>query len=212
MNKILAAVGTKKSTLVFQLSEFKGIRTLDIRKHFYDTKSKKLIATRKGISLAEKTFAVVQNILTQHEEVIREWLDKRCETSKGVSKDVSIQKSAIVKARNDPRDYIYEESELRSPLFFLTEGQGGRDKIILNTGHAFYNRLNNLRVQLLNDRSVSNGERISRELLEIMNSLLLAFSRSQRLFDNSSDMPPDNYLDTLLFNWGTILQNYLDEG
>ncbi len=204
MNKILATVGSKRSTIVFQLSDFKGTKTLDIRKHYYNEAAQELMPTKKGISLAEKTYTIVQNVLREHDDEIRSWLENGNSISNLVKKDISDQKKASIDNRYRIHGYDCDEKKMKSPLFFITDAKGGRDQITINTNHEFSKRLTRLKDSI-------DSESKFKEVLEVILSIVVAFSRSHRLFDNSSNITPDHYFDTLLFNWGVFLQNYLTE-
>lgn len=204
MKKVLATVGSKKSTIVFQLSDFKGTKTLDIRKHYYNESTQELVPTKKGISLAEKTYTIVQNVLQEHDDEIRSWLENAKELPGIVKKDISNQKEAQLYNRYCVNDYVCSEKSMRTPLFFVTEAEGGKDQVTINTNHVLFHRIMKIKDQIESDI-------VFKEVMEIILSIVISFSRSHRLFDNSSNITPDHYFDTLLFNWGLFLQNYLSK-
>lgn len=212
MSKVLASVGSKRSTLVFQLLEYKGTKTLDIRKHFLNTETHELVPTRKGISLAEKTFTIVQNVLDEYGGEIGAWLDGKPNTVREISSDQRVQSRRLEELRYLPRERSHHTEGWKSPEFYRVEAEGGCDKLIMNESHSCQNRITELLDRIIDSESQEVRQDAADDIKNLIAMMLISFERARRLFSGAADMPPEMLFDTLLFNWGAILETQIRNG
>lgn len=186
--------------LVFKLKEYKGNKTLDIRKYFYKKGSKEFLPTTKGLSVTRDTYKTMQNILNQHEKEIANWFDED-----GIAEAIESKNNSRANARVSPNNHSRRTESWKSPDFFAVESKGGEDTAIYNESHS----LNVFIKKMMEDLDdVPNEKR--EKILQLLDMLIISFHRSRTLFDNSPVISPDSLFETLLYNWGVIFQNYLD--
>jgi len=199
---ILAMAGSKKNPLILKLGEYEGTRTLDIRNFFFD-KEGNLKPTRKGISLSEKKYNIVNNILKENEEKIKDWFREKCKTHEKVQK----HQERLLKAREDAKFHSQKYSVIgkkwKSPIFFEHKAIGGEDEVIINENHPFY--------LAIEKNFESYNKDIKEEIKKVFYLLLISFSRAKTLFHDSTKASPDEIFEIFEFNWGNFLKHYLQE-
>lgn len=212
-SKTLAAEGGKKNTIVFQLSEFEGRRVFDIRRYFYNESTKNFVPTKKGICISEKTYNILRTVIKEFDTEIDEWLGAHDKVPEAIRKQQERQEKAIISERYAQQKHVRESANWpKSPYFFEGEAHGGQDKIVFNSAHMFYKTLSSIIQDLNVDSSIKNGKAKKIDKLnDLIDKLLITFVRSKSLFDNTPVINTDVFFDTLLFNWGTFLTNYLTE-
>jgi Transcriptional Coactivator p15 (PC4) len=62
----LLRFGDEKAPTVISLSKFKGMRFIDIRRHYFDKTSKTTKPTQKGIALKEDEFGAVADFIVSN--------------------------------------------------------------------------------------------------------------------------------------------------
>lgn len=212
-SKTLAAEGGKKNTIVFKLSEFEGRKVFDIRRYFYNESTKSFTPTKKGICISEKTYNILRTVIREFDAEIEEWLSALDKVPEAVKKQQERQERAAILERYARQKHIREiKAWPKSPYFFEGEAHGGQDKIVFNSAHAFYKTL----AVILQDLNIDDGtkhEKVRKieKFNDLIDKLLITFIRSKNLFDNAPVINTDVFFDTLLFNWGTFLANYLIE-
>lgn len=186
--------------LVFTLKTYEGVRTLDIRKYYRKKGTKEFLPTTKGISVTQKTYRTICNILEKNAGEIEEWFQADDE----IGRNVSRQQESLAKAKVTPQAVSHEEDSWRSPTFFEAESKGGKNIIIYNTEHPFFQQFS----ATINNVAKTNPE-AAKQLQEQLNQLLSAFHQAEGLFAQTPVISPSALFDTLAFNWGMILNNAL---
>lgn len=195
--------GTQLATdgnLVFTLKTFEGIRTLDIRKYYRKKGTKEFLPTTKGITVTQKTYKTICNILEKNEKEIEDWFLQDDE----IGQNVSRQQESLKNAKVSPQKACHQEDSWRSPTFFEVETKGGKNIIVYNTEHPFFQQFS----AAIHEVSKNNPKAASR-LQELLDDLLSAFHQSESLFAQTPVISPIALLETLAFNWGMILNNAL---
>jgi len=210
-NKILASVGGKKNTLVVQLEEYKGVRTIDIRKYFYSNTAKDFIPTKKGITFTKKTYQVMKNLLDKHHSEIISWLDESGRVTEEVSFNQKNKERALLNERFSHKPIEQSVEEWKSPCFFESKAHGGIDKLVYNKSHSFFSMLEDLlqQAKALSDEDKSERNEKIDDLKRLIDVLLVTYVRAQGLFDDAPVIHPGILFETLEFNWGTYLNNAL---
>ena len=199
---VLAIAGSKKSPLILQLNEYEGTKTLDIRKYFVDKKGD-LKPTRKGISLGDKKYNIVKNILKENENRIKEWFEDDIETYERVNKHQELAIKTREDAKFDCQQYSIKSENWKSPIFFECAAKGGEDEIVINENHPF--------CLMLNEMLEKYNHEIQGEVKKIIFSILISFARAKNLFQDIGKINPEELFEIFEFNWGNFLYNYLKE-
>ncbi len=210
-NDTIAAIGSEKAPILIKLNEYKGRHLLDIRRYYYDKDSRELKPTQKGINLNQEAFAIVKNILQQQSAVIEEWLSQEAESVESVvRKNFEEQVNAIEQLRTRQRPHVADQDKWKSSSFFDVRAEGGVDRITYNQAHQFKQLLDNL-MRILRDSS-NNEERDKglTKLESLFQLILIAYFRSKMLFEGANQMSASDIFETLEFNWGAILGEYIE--
>jgi hypothetical protein len=203
--KTIASAGGNRNKLVVSLNSYKGRKTVDIRKFYLDKKTKEFLPTRKGITLTSESYNVLKNSFKDFDDEITNWLEPN-ETASEVEKDLKAHSDSANKARLQKRKHSREYDNWKSPVFFRSESRGGMDTIIYNDNHSFISSFKNSIDGLLKRDSIDTAG--AKNFKDLMDFLLLSFSRAKNLYDNSPVISPDILFQDLIFNWGQILSNY----
>jgi len=213
MAKILAQIGGNKNPLICQLGTYENKKTFDIRKYFYNEKEKKYLPTRKGITLTDKTYSAIKNVLNEYDKAIDEWL-KITETqtvADEVNTQIERQRQAMLLIKYSKQAFSREVSSWKSPCFFEVVAEGGHNKVVLNSNHIFQQYLKKNLSKIKESNSAQEREECLRNIDNLFDILLITFQKSKDLFNKSPVISPDILFDMLDFNWGTFITNYLEE-
>jgi hypothetical protein len=195
----VGVVGSSRSPIKVTLSEYQGIRTIDIRKHYFDKESHELKPTTKGIAIALGNYQELQKLLSDNSDEILAWLEgspsnQNIDNAHAEHKDAQNAKAA---ARVAIVPYTSEHSTRKSQAFFLSESRGGSDLLELNEGHPFVGALT----------EIGNRDKNSETLIL---DLLAAFHRAKALFVGQGEkLLPEEIFETLEFNWGLYLKKIM---
>lgn len=187
--------------LVFSLKTFEGTRTLDIRKYFFKKDTKEFLPTTKGITVTEKTYRTICNILSKNEKEIEEWFE---EGKNEIDVNTVNQRQALEDNKLMASDVKHSEDAWRTPTFYEAQSQGGENEIVYNTQHPFYANLK----QLVEDIRVNDAQ-AALKVEAIIDIMLSTLHQAEGLFDNTPVISPESLLETLTYNWGMILANAL---
>jgi hypothetical protein len=196
-SQILVSIGTRSAPILVQLSEYEGRRSLDIRRYFHAANGE-LMPTRKGIALNRETVAILQNTLESESGRIEDWLDP-LEGSSAEGRDAERRRLALEAEKFGRRGFEQIAGEWRSPTFFDVSYDGHSDKLRFNRSHQIG--------RLLDDPALANNTFLLQQLIRMV---LITYSRSRALFSGAGTMESEALLDDLEFNWGVILDRYLE--
>jgi hypothetical protein len=202
----LITVGSKSSPIVVQLGEYEGRRVCDIRKYYEDKKTKKLMPTKKGITLTHRAFAALKNLFTDNDSKVEAWLESgNDETYRQISKSMRDRAHAQEKLALVARRFDGSSDSWRGANFFHTESKGGADAYILNEGHVFFGRIQEIAKELAKTHSPKECADIINHMVGL---LIISFYRTRQRFDDKLDMDADQFFQMFEYEWGAILKNY----
>jgi hypothetical protein len=185
---VLASVGSRRAPTLFKLRTWKGLRFLDVRKHFHEEDH--LQPTRKGISLRSNGVSALREVLDTHGEEIATFLEGRYDLEElMVSSRVSEEMAAVEELRFGRRDLRTEQSREGRMGMFTVRSSGGTDTVTLNLDHPFVGAK-------ASDASVE----------EALSTLLAAFTRACELL--TSDEDEAELFAELQYTWARILRSY----
>lgn len=195
----VGVVGSSRSPIKVTLSEYQGIRTVDIRKHYFDKESRELKPTTKGIAIALGNYQELQKLLADSGDEILAWLEGSAANQNIDNANIHHKDATNAKAtaRMAIVPYSSEQSTRKSQAFFLSESRGGSDVLELNDGHPFFGVLAEL------------GHR-DKNAETLILDLLAAFHRAKALFVGQREtLLPEEIFETLEFNWGLYLKKIM---
>lgn len=202
----IAATSGKKNRLVISLDFFRGAKLFSIRQWFVN-KQDEWCPTQKGVSLTKEKFDFLLRAIRDHDEEIYKWFQNDDITHREVLKAHNTALKDGERAMFKKRPYDCDKASWRSPEMFRVEAEGGQDKLVLNIDHPFVK-------VLLETAHVSNSSSATSEkavLLQMVEILLLSFSRTQRLFEEGQEMDQETFFEIIMTNWGLLAQRYLDQ-
>lgn len=202
----LITVGSKSSPIVVQLGEYEGRRVCDIRKYYEDKKTHKLMPTKKGITLTHRAFSALKSLFVDNDSKVESWLESgNDETHKQVSRSMRERAKAQEKLAVVARRFDGSSESWRGANFFHTESKGGADAFVLNEGHVFFVRIQEIAKELAKTGSAKECNEIVNHMLGL---LIISFFRTKQRFDDKLDMDADQFFQMFEYEWGAILKNY----
>lgn len=117
------------------------------------------------------------------------------------------QKRAAWQAKFQSQPFTIVDDQWRGPEFFETHFLGGKSVLKYNKRHVFFAEIDNVRKALGKDID-SNPE--ARRLKALVDLLLIAYAKSEAMFEAKSQMTPERFIEQLRMNWGNYLSNYID--
>lgn len=199
METTLFETGPSQKRLIITLSEYEKHRLLDIRYWYLNKNFGEFRRTKKGISLTERNYAKLKRSLDEFHEEILDWLgvsyipEHIRKYSEAQQKSLELNKNRMGEIS---RKKIFNK---RDNLFFFVEHKGGIDEIYYNDTHPFCKEL-----KMLKNKTEEN-----KLLKELIDSLLISYVRSKKLYENSPSHNPKNLFENLEETWAMILKNYL---
>lgn len=194
------SIGSKARPIIVTLSTFQGSPLIDIRRYYVDKKTKELKPTRKGIAFRKENYDALMGALIENKNEIGKCLEHD-ESDELISAAIQTMKDRI-KAREDASRKIervqVQSDSWRSPIFFEVESSGSTDILRYNTKH----RLNEVLLEASFEREL---------VKDILDPILIAYHRARALVDDGSEVKTDEIFAVLEYEWGVILQNYLDQ-
>ena len=197
----IAAEGSSKNPVIFELSEFKGRRLLDIRK-WYKDKSGDLHRTQKGLTLTSASYEMLTRVLTDNQEVILTWFDEEGDVG-FKRRELRITRKAKAQSDYELDGFETQEGNWKSPEFFDVEARGGATLLTLNASHPFVNAWKSLSSEL-----GETAPHLKEQFECLMQSVLFAFGKAKSLSDCGRDSEVEIMLDSLVMNWGIALQRH----
>jgi len=197
---------------VFRLGEYQGTRTIDIRKYFFDKSSLTYHPTKTGITFTESSYLTLTKILNQNSEEILDWLSRGASSNgalQEVKENQKNQEMSKTNARYSANDYKRKEEFWKDQKFFETEASGGEDVLSYNVSHDFWINLQMLIHKTFDKERNESIDSALTEILLLFDMLLISFSKATDLVERKPIEDPESLIDTLYFNWGAMLKEYL---
>ena len=209
-NEVIASAGRKHNLLVFSLNEYKGVRSFDMRKHYVDKKTNDLRPTKKGIAITEKMFDITLDVLEENKEKIRNWLSISGDISAEVRENLELEKKYSEAARFKNHKFNLEESSWKSPEFFRLVSKGGCDSLVFNISHPSVKEFLKIINTFENTSDIEELQQLGNKLKWFVIGTLISFGRARHLCEGSDNSYTSIVFDSMAFNWGTFLEQYLN--
>ena len=180
---LILVAGSKKAPLLCQLSSYKEMKLIDVRKYFTNKSSGELTATKKGISLTRIQYEALSEVFQEKNEIIESWFDSSQTMQEANAK--SLQESRL---KSD--EYKVEISEWKGSEMSRYEQVGSVSVLKLNQNHPWIMTLLTLIPDYRNNEN----------FLHIC-SLMQAHHKAQNLID-SKNLDALEISETIEANWG----------
>lgn len=154
---------------------------------------------------AAKNTVMPNNVLDQDKD-IEEETEKLTETEDWL-KHADDQRKAAWKAKFQSQPFTIIDDQWKGPEFFETLFLGGKSVLKYNMRHVFFAEIEAIRKHLENE---TNSNPQARRLKALIDLLLIAYAKSEAMFDPTLTMPAERFIEQLRMNWGNYLSNYLD--
>jgi hypothetical protein len=137
-----------------------------------------------------------KNASTEADVFTEEWL-----------KNADEQQKAAWKAKFQSQPFTIIDDEWRGPEFFETVFLGGKSILKYNMRHVFFAEIEQVR-QKLGAGDSNNPE--ARRLKALVDLALIAYAKSEAMFDPSIQLSAERFIEQLRMNWGNYLSNYIE--
>lgn len=177
--------GKKKLKLI--LTYFQDIPKIDIREYYFDEDDDEFKPTKKGIQLDPKKAEALRSALEENATIIDKHL---------VSKDLQKWVSQIKKIESS--DDFFSNFE-----FFKTKSTGATEEIIFNSNHPFGKKLSNLKER-------AKGDDTAKEVLSLIDCLLLSYDHSLSQFDDNAKTTVGDFVQDQNQTWSSLLRRLIN--
>ena len=210
--RIISRIGSEQNCILIKLSEYQGRKILDIRRHYLDKSSGKLLPTKKGITLTQQQAEAFSEIFSENKDLVKEWFNQDTTTIDLAKKNVSEQIQAKKEATHGFK--FYERDTHHGPVssFFHIESNGGREKISYNSKHPLHSTIRDTKDRIM--RAPHLPSTVSKDIeviLFLIDVILLSYFRAKAQFDKSQLIDPGIFVETLEINWSATLKRYIKE-
>lgn len=154
---------------------------------------------------AAKNTVTPTNILDQNKDIETE-TENFTETEEWL-KHADDQKKAAWKAKFQSQPFTIVDDQWKGPEFFETHFLGGKSVLKYNMRHAFFAEVEAIRQHLAND---PNSNPQARRLKALIDLLLIAYAKSEVMFEPSQTMSAERFIEQLRMSWGNYLANYIE--
>ena len=202
----IARIGPERSPIRIRLNEYKGNRTLDIRRYYRKRGVDEFSPTRKGIGLNAAVLGPVLEAITEEKQNILDWLDSgSSDLKRKINRDMKRQLEAVDNLAQTARSFGINTSKWNDQSFFECSSEGGVDKIEFNKSHPFMLVMLEVARQA---RTADSDESAEQSIQHMVGLALISFFRASSRFSNDSEISANELLDSLHYEWGVILRNY----
>jgi hypothetical protein len=168
------------------LTYFSGIPKIDIREYYFDFTSNEFKPTKRGVQLDPHKAEYLRTALEKNAEIIDKHL---------FEKDLEDWIKNVTK--------IESSSETLSNYeFYKTISKGGKDEVIYNHNHPLGRIIKSITKN-------ENKNQDVKELLNLINVLLLTFSITISQFDRESKGEFGDLIDDINIKWNSLLKRIL---
>jgi hypothetical protein len=186
-----ARIGDEKSPLVVKVTSFQGSRYLDLRRYYFDKKSKETRPTPKGIALKEDEFKEVVSVLEKNAKAIlsdfADDLNAVELVSRGQRREVMARKSQ--KSQSECSEILFERWP--GTMFLRVESLGKTFTLRLNTNNKF----------------VAQLEKGGDSLLALFRIFLQSYVIAKHGLDFSRKVDAESFTTFLEMEWSNVLHS-----
>ena len=191
-------IGNKKYPVVVSLKEYKGSPLIDIRKYYFDKKTEEIKPTKKGIALQKNNYNLLIQSLIDSSPEVSKWFEETNEYSaKKATETLQKRVEAVEGNRRKAQNFNTDKDYWQAPNFFDVESLGGSDKIIYNTKHEMYEKLN------------QTSQKGNETGMDLINIILISYKKAKDILDDGEEYSAEELFKYLDFEWGLILSNYI---
>ena len=122
-------------------------------------------------------------------------------------KHTNEQQKAAWTAKFQSQPFTILDDEWKGPEFFETIFLGGKSILKYNMRHTFFAEIEKIREQLASTDS-SNPE--ARRLKALVDLLLIAYAKSEAMFDPTIQLTAERFIEQLRMTWGNYLSSYIE--
>ncbi len=199
----LAELGSPSNPVIVRLSEYKGVRFVDVRRYYRKKGTRELLPTKKGITLGERLLADLKEVLEKSNDTIQEWLSGAHTTAdvEAVRAHMQARVKAVENAARSPKKLEVRLAARREPNFFGAHSEGNIDVIELNSNHPITKQIQSAVTETSKSATIKT-----------LGTLLATYYRAKNRFDDVEEVQPAQLFEALEYEWGVILKNYLEAG
>ena len=182
--------GDEKNPLVISVVSFNGSRNLDIRRYYFDKKTKNIKPSTKGIFLKEEEFFYVFDSLKDSlEDIKRLMIDGLDQREVGV-RTKRKEKIAVEKIRNEASGACLQFEAWPGPNFFLSNVESDGSYIKFNTRNKVIEKI--------------SSDKLSG--VDVLEKLISAFISASTNINFSNKVKPETILEFLELEWSNHLR------
>ena len=181
MSEVVGSFGGANAPILVSLSEFEGVKTVDIRKHYKDKATGELRPTAKGIALRQENLREFLAVLSENEPRILGWfLSEGTATGRVSPRSIHLSQPLTAELQVDSR--------LRGSGFFECAFEGPKATVSISKVHPVC-------------KSVSEPE-VAQFAAALLSSFEVALTSAGVANDQVS-------VSSLKLNWGLALKHIL---
>jgi hypothetical protein len=137
----LLRLGDEKAPVVISLSKFKGMRSIDIRRYYFDKISKTTKPTPKGISLKEEEFGLIANFLVSNMTALQDLFTSDLSTNELTFRGNTLEKKARKKVSSSSVPVSYEIKSWPAMEFFNVDAAASVPVVNFNRKNKFISKI-----------------------------------------------------------------------
>lgn len=99
-----------------------------------------------------------------------------------------------------------EEKYWHGSDFFNTNHYGGKDYLVYNKSHLFFEKLDKIMDRILTEYPDSQ---VHKDLKTLIDLLLVSYSKSEAMFPAGQVMRVENFIESVKSDWGKYLNQFI---
>jgi hypothetical protein len=185
----LLRLGDEKAPVVVSLSKFKGMRFIDIRRYYFDKKTKTMKPTPKGISLKEEEFGVIAEFLGSNKSALQNLFIADLSTNELTFRGNALEKKARKKVSSGSAPASYEIKSWPAMEFFSVDSSASKPVVRFNK-----------KIKL-----ISKIEQSSPDLFNHLKDIVFAYQTAKNSLQYSGKQNPSVVLENIELEWARNL-------
>jgi len=181
----LLRFGDAKAPLVINLTKFKGMRFIDIRRYYFDKTSKTTKPTPKGISLKEEEFLVIAEFVISNKSVLQDLFIEGLSTNELTFRGTDLERKARKKVASTNTPASYEIKSWPAMEFFNVDASSIAPVVNFNR-----------KIKL-----ISKIEQSAPELFTYLKDIVIAYQTSKNSLQFNGKQNPAIVLENIELEW-----------
>jgi hypothetical protein len=181
----LLRFGDEKAPTVISLSKFKGMRFIDIRRHYFDKTSKTTKPTQKGIALKEDEFGAVADFIVSNMSTLQGLFTADLNAAELSFRGSSLEKKARKKVSSSRSPSTIEITSWPAMEFFNVDEAASSPVVKFNK-----------KIKL-----ISKIDQSAPELFNYLKDILLAYHLAKNSLQFSNKQKPSDILENIELEW-----------